>query len=303
MASATTVMAPLVSIVVITHNRSSHLRRCLQSVLLQGYSPVELVVVDNASIDDTPEVVANVCPLAQYLRLEENRGVSGGRNAGFAAAQGEFCLAIDDDAILCDPGAVAACVERLQSEPQLAVLAFTILLGDQQVEDPKSIPRRDKRPPNTDYECSYFCGAGFAIRREAYFAAGGFWEPLVYGSQELDLSYRLLDLGWRLEHSRRVVVRHFEAVTGRPRGQWVYYNARDRFWVAVRNLPWPQVATTALLWWAETAWTAVRCRQLSHFFRGFFAGWRGLRRAWSGRRVMSAPARRRLGPLSGRLWY
>jgi GT2 family glycosyltransferase len=167
----------------------------------------------------------------------------------------------------------------------------------------KSIPRVDKEVLSDDYQATYFCGAGFAFRRQAFLDLGMFWEPLVYGGQELDLSYRALDAGYRILQSQNIQVLHKSVPTARPAGQWVYYNARDRWWIAVRNLPWIYVVTTAVSWWLYTAWLGLRRGQLGYFFRGFVAGLGGFRQALAGRRPIQAETLRQVAELSGRVYY
>lgn len=90
---------PLVSAVVTTHNRADLLPRALDSVVVQSYPNLELVVVDDGSVDETPEVVKkyeNQLPM-MYIRLEESQGASHARNRGIKEANGEFVAGLDDD--------------------------------------------------------------------------------------------------------------------------------------------------------------------------------------------------------------
>lgn len=90
---------PLVSAVVTTHNRADLLPRALDSVAVQSYPNIELIVVDDGSVDETPEVVKkyeNQLPM-KYIRLEESHGASRARNRGIKEAGGEFVAGLDDD--------------------------------------------------------------------------------------------------------------------------------------------------------------------------------------------------------------
>lgn len=89
---------PLVSVVIPTHNRAPLLRRALQSVCAQTYANLEIIVVDDASTDDTRAVVACFGDARiRYLRNEENKGGAGTRNVGVRAACGEYIAFLDDD--------------------------------------------------------------------------------------------------------------------------------------------------------------------------------------------------------------
>lgn len=89
---------PLVSVVIPTHNRASLLQRAVDSVLSQSYGNLELIVVDDASSDDTPSVVASHDDdRVRYLSHAECRGGSAARNTGIRAGRGEFVGFLDDD--------------------------------------------------------------------------------------------------------------------------------------------------------------------------------------------------------------
>ena len=93
--------APLVSVVLPTYDRPSYLRAAVESVLVQTYDPVELVVVDDHSERPAEETLAemDLGALAgvRCLRHEENRGVNAARNTGIEAASGEYIAFLDDD--------------------------------------------------------------------------------------------------------------------------------------------------------------------------------------------------------------
>lgn len=294
---------PLVSCVVITRNRQAELPGCLESLRRQSYRPLEWIVVDNASTDGSGDLVREQFPDVQLIELSANQGVPGARNRGVAAAGGSLVLFLDDDARLETADAVAQAVEMFIGDDRLACVSFKICAADSGDEERRSIPRTDKRPADRDYEAAYFCGTAFVVRRDAFLAAGGFWEPLVYSGEEIDLSYRWLEQGWRIMHSRRIVALHRHVATARPSGQYVYYNLRARCWVALRNLPWRYTLSTALAWWLHAGWMALR--------QGAWGGWlRGTRdavasapQAWRTRRVIGRSTVQSLRKLSGRLWY
>ena len=89
---------PRVSVVIPTHNRSGFLRRAVRSVLGQTFQDFEIVIVDDASSDDTREVVASLGdPRIRYFRHEHNRRIAGARNTGVSNSTGEYIAFLDDD--------------------------------------------------------------------------------------------------------------------------------------------------------------------------------------------------------------
>jgi glycosyltransferase involved in cell wall biosynthesis len=88
----------LVSAIITTHNRSSLLRRAIESVLNQTYKPIECIVVDDKSTDNTKEVCKEY-PSIQFIYIppEESKGGNYARNKGILAAKGEYVAFLDDD--------------------------------------------------------------------------------------------------------------------------------------------------------------------------------------------------------------
>jgi glycosyltransferase involved in cell wall biosynthesis len=91
---------PLVSVVLPTHNRAAFLERAIRSVVAQTETNLEIIVVDDASSDGTPELLNRLLgndPRVRILRNLKSLGGGGARNVGIAAATGEWVAFIDDD--------------------------------------------------------------------------------------------------------------------------------------------------------------------------------------------------------------
>ena len=106
---------PLVSVVIPTYNQASYLREAIDSVLAQTYGPLELIVVDDGSTDDTPDVIASYSGRMTVIR-QPNSGAAHALNVGLRAARGELiCWLSSDDAFL--PNKVARQVAALADHP------------------------------------------------------------------------------------------------------------------------------------------------------------------------------------------
>ncbi|MET0625979.1 MAG: glycosyltransferase family 2 protein [Pyrinomonadaceae bacterium] len=108
-----------VSIIITTHNRPRLLSRAVASARLSGQDP-EIVVVDDASTDETGEVCRSL-PGIRYVRVERNRGVARARNVGLRASSGEYLSFLDDDDERL-PGSLDMQVERLEAEPRAGLI-------------------------------------------------------------------------------------------------------------------------------------------------------------------------------------
>lgn len=258
-----------ISIVILTMgNRPAELARAIESTAPLRDAGAELMVVGNgADPGPLPDGVITV-------RLAENAGVTGGRNAAVDACAGDVVLFLDDDGWYPEPARLGEHVTaRFGSDPQLAVLSFRVLDPGGGAGGRWHVPRLRASDPERSSVVTTFAGGACAVRRSAYLAAGGFPAAFFFGHEESDLSWRLLDLGYRIEYDAQATMCH-PPVKNARHPAWYRTEARNRVWLARRNLPWP------LALWYLTDWaliTVLRERSapaLRSWFAGFLDGWR-----------------------------
>ena len=91
-------MNRLVSFIIPTYNYSAFVRDAVESALLQTYKPVEVIVVDDGSTDDTKEVLSDYIDTGDIKYLyQNNKGLAGARNRGLGEAKGENIVFLDSD--------------------------------------------------------------------------------------------------------------------------------------------------------------------------------------------------------------
>jgi GT2 family glycosyltransferase len=271
--------------------------------LSQTVPRLQVIVVDNASVDGTAALVRENFPQCELIESQINRGVAGGRNLGVEHAKGEICVFIDDDAIFESTDAISKVVAAFQALPTLACAAFTVLDREGKQEEHAGIPRADKKSLPGSYDAAYFCGAGFALRTAVFRRVGGFWEPLFYIGEELDLAYRMLNQGFTIRRLGNVRVWHAPSSSARPKGRQLYYTMRNRYLIAVRNLPLSNVLSWAVVWWGAGLVWAIRQRSLRLGFSGIAASLSMTPTAIATRTVIDRKTVHKVRALSGRLWY
>lgn len=89
--------SPLVSVVIPTYNRARFIRDAISSALAQSYANIEVIVVDDASTDQTSSIIDEFGDAVRYIRQETNAGVGAARNAGVRAARGSLVAFLDSD--------------------------------------------------------------------------------------------------------------------------------------------------------------------------------------------------------------
>jgi glycosyltransferase involved in cell wall biosynthesis len=121
-------MSPRVSVAITTFNQARYIGDTIRSVLQQSYTDLETVVVDDGSIDETPDVVARFGRDVRYIR-QKNRGVAGARNRVVEGSRGELIAFLDGDD-LWEPDKLARQVELYDRYPGVGLLAGDVVQFD-----------------------------------------------------------------------------------------------------------------------------------------------------------------------------
>lgn len=222
---------PLASIVICAYGKREYTERCLRS-LEEALGPrlgddVELVLVDNASPDDTAELFAAWAGRARVVALDENRNFAGGNNAGAAVARGRVLVLLNNDTEV-PAGAIDALVEEALRESVGAVGA-RLVYPDGRIQHggfgwrsshSGHVPLHlfhyedgELPPARASYDTSAVTGACVAVRSELFAAVGGFDEGYVNGYEDVDLCLRLRAAGARIRYRGDVAIVHHEGVT------------------------------------------------------------------------------------------
>jgi len=221
---------PRVSAVIVSFNTCPELLRCLGS--LRGVRlPIEIVVVDNGSADDSVERVRREHQEVRVLENRENLGFAAANNRGIAQATSPAVLILNSDAEV-RPGAVEAMVEILDARPEVGVVGPRTLNPDGTAQlsfGPSLTPiaewlqrrrvravarRRPRALRRLDHECqhelqpSWVSGSCMLARREALSAVGGFDEGFFLYEEDVDLCLRIRQAGWRVLYTPRAEVIH-----------------------------------------------------------------------------------------------
>ncbi len=219
-----------VSIVVPTYNHAQFVCRAIDSCINQTYSPVEIIVVDDGSTDDTRE---RLQPYASKIRYhyQANRGLGAARNAGISLAQGEFIQLLDADDTI-DPDKI-----EKQIAPMLEDQSIDLVYSDFEVIEGNR--RRFKvieKPPQTRedlvrlfFRFNPFQPNSTLIRKRVFDSAGGFDESRN-AQEDWELWLRLACDGYKFHYLPGVLSayrRDGSRITRDP--NWMYSRYRHMF--------------------------------------------------------------------------
>ncbi len=278
----------------------------------QTYPNLEIVVLDDASepavdIDALIEI-AGAVPL-RGLRADANLGLNATRNRLVDAATGDLFFIIDDDAFFEDNHALQWIADAFTGNPSLGIVATKILdyrSGEVRPLTPHSRRhiRKDRSILDHTHLISYFLGGAHAIRRTVLETCGKYDEVLMYGLDEIELAYRVLEQGYQIQYLPDVVVHHQPPVRpnqAKSESSWrLYYLTRNRILFAYKHLPMRYALSYVPGWLGWYGYKAVISGLLPQYFKGIGDGFKTLKKLK--RRPVSARTIDYLKANYGRLW-
>ncbi len=254
-------MRPTLSFVVPTRNQAQFLRECVDSCLAQGIDGAEVWVIDGASTDGTPQILAGYGDRIRW-RSEPDRGQSDAINKGIRLATGEVIAWINSDDLYAAPDVLARVLDVFAAEP-----ACDVVHGDGMLVDVRGAPFRRYASRAVDAAALYAHPTSLVqpsvfFRRQLFLDVGGLREDLHW-AMDFDLWLRLFEAARQTRYLPEVfthVRSHADAKTQRGMLRQIGEVRRlKRAWARGRRLD-PRtrlagLASTVLLY---AYWAAVR---------------------------------------------
>ncbi|MGW7008136.1 glycosyltransferase family 2 protein [Streptomyces sp. NPDC054933] len=259
------------AVVLTMGNRPAELRALLDSVAKQRGDAVEVVVVGNGSpLPELPDGVRTV-------ELPENLGIPAGRNVGIEAfgpggREVDAILFLDDDGFLPNDDTAELVREAFTADPGLGILSFRITDPETGTTQRRHVPRLRASDPMRSSRVTTFLGGASAARTAVFQQVGGLPDEFFYAHEETDLAWRALDAGWLIDYRSDMVLEHPATA---PSRHAVYHRmvARNRVWLARRNLPAPLVPLYLGTWILLTLARRPSKKALRAWLGGFKEGW------------------------------
>ena len=222
--------SPLISVIVVTWNARRYVERCVRSLAENTHVPAEIIVVDNASSDGTPELIEKALPAAILIHNRQNLGFARGNNLGIARSRGQYLFLINSD-VAVPPGCFEQLLAFMEADPTIG------MLGPQMLDPQARVQRSTMRFPTLWNQLrralaldTVFHSGGFlmpdfphtsvrdvdvlngwfwVVRRQALEQVGPLDEQFFMYGEDIDWCYRFHQAGWRRVFCPVVGALHF----------------------------------------------------------------------------------------------
>jgi len=224
------------SIIILTHNTRDLLRDCLRSIRENTKEiRFEIIVVDNASSDGTPEMMKSEFPEVQYLFNNRNIGFTKGNNQGIRLSRGRYVLLLNSDTEIID-SALDRMVQYMDATPDCGILGCKLLNPDGSIQFscrrfpsyqtaffnrysiltrlfPRNRFSQSYLMSSIDHtrtrEVDWVSGAALLARRKAFEEIGILDERFIIYSEDVDWCYRMHEAGWKVYFFPEARIYHY----------------------------------------------------------------------------------------------
>jgi GT2 family glycosyltransferase len=254
-------MKPKISCIVLSYNGIELTLQCLSSLLEQDYTPLEIIVVDNASQDETVSTIQTQFPEIHLIASKTNLGYTAGNNLGIKAALengADFVFLVNNDTLL-EPDCVTKLMDVFNNKPNVGIagpMVYTFDAGEiissaggaidwikadsinigAGEEDKNQYPERD---------VDFINGCGLAVRKQVIQQIGGLDEAYFMYWEETDWCTRAKQAGWEVLFAPTALMRHKAPIDpGVLSPVTIYYMTRNRLRFFALHTPWPRKILT-----------------------------------------------------------
>ncbi len=209
-----------ISVVIATRNRKNDLKRTIENFKKQTYKNFEIIVIDNASDDNTRSMMLNEYPEIKYFWLPINIDILA-INIGIEFSTGDIIWRTDSDSNPEDEYVFEKVIKIFEANPDIHIICAEDIEVNQNYQIWDWYPYKvDKlNIPSKGYPAHTFAGTGAAIRKEVYNKIGGFWG---FGFEEIEFSTRAILAGFNIRYFPNIRVHHYASTNDRIQSErWI----------------------------------------------------------------------------------
>ena len=279
------------SVIIVNYNGGAYLQAAVDSLKTQTLQDFELIVIDNASTDGSPDTLdLSGIAQARLIKNSDNVGFAVANNQAANLARGQWLVLLNPDAT-----ASANWLEKLQAASRRYAGCHVFASTQYCLDDPDmldgagdaylifGIPWRGgfghpaSKLPDTGL-CFSPCGAAAMCDRELFLRTGGFDERFFCYCEDVDIGFRLQLEGEPCVFLKDAVVHHAgSAISGRHSAFSSYHGTRNRIWTYAKNMPTPLLVLTAPVHLVLSVYLIFRSAMIGCFKPTLRGTWHGVR--------------------------
>ena len=217
-------MPPSISVIIVNYNTADHLERCLPSILAQKGTSFEILIVDNASQDDSVDLVNSRFPSVKLFASPQNLGFAKANNLALREAKGNYIYFLNPDTELQTDDTLTAMLQFMETHPKVGMAGTAIFYPDMTPQS--SVEYRYPGQRHTHGEITklpgtiaWLLGASLIGRVPLLKEIGGFSEEYFLYGEDIDLSLSIRKRGWQLGYIPEAKIIHWEGQSERQSKQ------------------------------------------------------------------------------------
>ena len=235
-----------VSIIILNWNGEKLLQECLDSVYKNNLQNTEIILVDNASTDNSIGLVKQNFPEIKIIRNKKNYGYAKGNNIGIKNARGKYIVILNNDVIV-EEDWLEKLVNAADTNDSTGIFGskqmfyhnkneIDSLGGFLKKDGPHNI--NNSTPwtnPDKNREVFSVAGAAMLLKRKMLQEVGLFDPMYFLYYEDFDLCWRARLLGWKCYYVSSAVIYHHRGASTSRTGKHMYYGTRNEFWTLLKN--------------------------------------------------------------------
>ncbi|WP_090811943.1 glycosyltransferase family 2 protein [Paenibacillus sp. 276b] len=251
-----------VSIIIVNYNTRQLTLDCLASVYASQISyQYEIIVLDNASRDDSVQAIQKAYPDVRMIANNDNTGFAVANNQGMKVAKGRYILLLNSDTVV-QPDTLQTMVGFMDRRPEMGASGCKVILPDGSLDKAckrgfptpsasfyyafgisRLFPERPKfnqyqlghLSPDDEYPVDCLVGAFMLVRRETIEQVGGLDETFFMYGEDIDWCYRIKEAGWGIFYYPRTYIVHYKGGSARRKPLKITYEFHRAMWVFHRK--------------------------------------------------------------------
>ncbi len=212
-------MPPTISVIIVNYNTADHLARCLPSVLAQQGPSFEILVVDNASQDNSVEMIRSQFPSVTLISSPQNLGFAKANNLALEQARGQYIYFLNPDTEV-RKNTFSTMLSFMDSTPKVGMAGTAIFYPNNTPQSSVEYHYPGQRYTHNELnnlpgQIAWLLGASLIVRSKIIKKIGGFSEDYFLYGEDIDLGLSVRKAGWELAVIENAEIVHWEGQSER----------------------------------------------------------------------------------------